>query len=228
MIKSSEYSLYNSFIESNFPLSTYNSSENIESKKSYYANINKLIEVVIIYKETKIFSEISLLILEEIRILLNKMLLYMPLNDSFILSAIIRALTEAHIKLLISLVELDVTEDKMRNLRFSNMKVIIDNNQFFQKYTREIEIAYAIFNDHSQIIHNKHKSLQNISFLDEQISHTTIDVNKYTRIVSNLWKLEFNITLELVGAKNQDFSLAHKTKLKTYLSKKEFEYLSFL
>lgn len=228
MIKSSEYSLYNSFIKSNFPLSTYNSNENVESKKSYYANVNKLIEIVIIYKETEIFSETSLLILEEIRILLNKMLLYMPLNDSFILSAIIRALTEAYIKLLISLVELDITEEKIKNLRFSNMKVIIDNNQLFQKYAHEIKIAYAIFNDHSQIIHNKHKSLQNISFLDEQISRTTIDTNKYTRIVSNLWRLEFNVTLELVGAKNQDFSLAHKTKLKTYLSKREFEYLSFL
>lgn len=228
MSKSAAFSLYHSFIEKNYPLSSYINRENIEFKKSYFSIINKSIEIIIIYSETDIFSEISLIIIEEIRVLLNKMLLYIPLNDSFILSSIIRALAEAHVKLIISLVEVDITEERMSNLRFSEMKDIVKKNEQLQKHVNEIDIAYAIFNDHSQVIHDKHKALQTITFLDEQISRTTIDINKYTRIVNNLWKLEFNVTLELSNANNQDFSLAHKTRLRTYLSEKEFEFISFL
>lgn len=228
MIKRSEYEIYNYFLKSNFPKSVYITSEDTDIKKTYYSTINKLIELIIIYRETNLFSESSTLLFEEIRILLNKMLLYVPLNDSFILSSIIRILAEKYLKLIISISDYDIDEKNLRNLRFTNMKEVIKETRQLNEYTDEIEIIYSIFNEHSQIIHDKHNSLQTLTFLDEQITRTTIDIKKYTRVINNFWKIEFKLTLTLSNATNQDFSLAHKTRLKKYLSEKEFVYISFL
>ncbi|WP_425447707.1 hypothetical protein [Dethiothermospora halolimnae] len=218
---------YRNFVSKHFPYSGLNNSDYGSIIYSRVCENNLVTDIYKKYIEkqendTKIYCNIRFL--EAYKIGVNKILLYVPLNDYASINFCMRNIIENLLKFIYSIYfNCDFTT--INKLSFRKIKdnfKDLKTTKFIDKDIIDLFLSY--YGHFSNSIHDKHSVTEkNLVFLEEIITKNKVDLEKLDEQILNILNNYQVLICNIFKISRKNLSVAESLRLKNALSNKRLE-----
>lgn len=204
--------LYLEFIQKNFPKSSLLKNDNIHRLYEIIQEVNLSISILNKYTLKK-DNDCCNVFLSRFQDALNKILLYIPLNDSTGINILFRIMIESLLRYLYSITTINNNFEKINKLPFRNLKSKLKCYNI-----SDYQILYSMYAKYSNYIHGKKEYNDTIVILQDIISSEQFDVKLVINEILKLVRIYNEYTIKLSNIKSTSFSIADTKLLKRYCS----------
>lgn len=213
---------YEEFINKYFPFSTYH---------SLYTDVYKIIcknniltDIYLKYSDIGEDHE-SILFLHRYKWGLNKILLYLPVNDGIGINGCIRYSIEQLLKFIYSIC-FNYSIDKINKTSYRHIKDDLKTRtSTIRIKTENLECLYVYYAKYSNDVHDKNTSNQEIDFLEMILKSDSKFINQVHADLINITKQFDTIMIYLFNIRTNNLSLAETHQLQRILSAKQYSKL---
>ncbi|MDQ0202454.1 hypothetical protein [Pectinatus haikarae] len=206
-----ETNLYLEFIKKNFPESAIAKNINIYDFYKIIQEVNLSISILSKYAIQN-DNDCWEIFLSRFQDALNKLLLYLPLNDSTGINILFRIMVESLLKYLYS-ISIDSDFNKIDKLAYRELKAKLKHTNI------DYQVLYSIYAKYSNSIHvKKEYNNDTIIILQDIISSKQPNIVKLINEVLKLVNIYNERTIKLSNIKITTFSMAEVKSLKRYCS----------
>lgn len=213
---------YNDFLNTYFPQT---------KSHPYYSNIYNLIcknniltDIYIKYSNIENDND-NIVFLQRYKWGLNKILLYLPLNDGIGINACMRYFIEQLLKFLYSIC-FSLSVDKINQTSYRHIKDDFKKrNKNISIKDQDLTFLYTYYANYSNDVHDKNTTTQEIGFLEEILKSD----NKFIKQVNNdLFKVTSHfdkIMINLFNITIDNLSLGEAQRLQRHMNSKQYNTL---
>lgn len=213
---------YKKFLSKNFP-SIVLYEQYVDVYKVICKN-NILTEIYIKYMSKKINCLDKTIFLNRYAIGLNKILIYLPLNDAIGINACMRYAVEQFLKFIYSnCTNIDVK--KINETSYRHIKEDLKKrNANIRIYNEDLIRLYSYYANYSNDVHDKRVSLdEEIIFLQSILSDKNNYIKKVYDDIVNITKLFDKMMINLFEIQERMLSMSERLRIKSSIGNKQFD-----
>jgi hypothetical protein len=213
---------YKEFVDKYFPFSKYHTLYN--DVYNIICKNNILTDIYLKYSNIEINQE-NILFLQRYKWGLNKILIYLPVNDGIGINGCMRYSIEQLLKFLYSIC-FNYSADKINKTSYRHIKddLKLRNNSIRVK-NENLEYIYTYYAKYSNDVHDKNTNNQGIGFLETILKNDSKFINQVHTDLINLTKQFDAIMIYLFNITLNNLSLAETHQLQRILSAKQYSKL---
>jgi hypothetical protein len=162
-----------------FPKSVWNNGKSISNKKSFFNNVNKSIHFLTVLNGIGRLPDRSKPFITDSIILLKRSLYCAPINDILLYAAVMRGLSESLLKIAYSAIDMELSIEKVRTVKYRNMTDILMGDAMFSTFMgKETSAIMNLYGKYSEEIHGT-KAYYDVKFLSQLMKKEgSLDYNK--------------------------------------------------
>lgn len=213
---------YEKFIKEYFPTASYD--EKLETLYLYICENNYMTDIYIKYlsKDKEYLSEEKIVFLRRYKIGLNKLLIYILINDTIGINACMRYCIEQLLKFIYS-IYINKNVDEINRVSYRFLKEELNKINI---NSDKLNKLYSYYGKYSNEIHDKQTTVTNeMSYLKDILISSNYFIKSVNQDIDKILESYHKIMIDIFQIKEMELSVSERRGLATLLGKKKQEKL---